>query len=137
MPAEVHGALTRLEPPTALFLSATFLFPCMTRYINTFTKHHAFSTNAASTKVGIEDRYAEQVMVMDSLDSIHECENGFGEPCWVQNPSLRATALDNSFMAHLWRAAFSSGQLSIPAVGQAFGSNLWSSAGEQLLGQQI
>jgi hypothetical protein len=43
----------------------------MIRCINTFTKHHAFNTTVFS-KVGAEDPYAEQVMVMDTLDSIHE-----------------------------------------------------------------
>ena len=44
----------------------------MIRCNNTFTKHHAFNTTVFSTKVGAEDPYAEQVMVMDILDSIHE-----------------------------------------------------------------
>ena len=44
----------------------------MIRCNNTFTKHHAFNTTVFSTKVGAEDPYAEQVMVMDTLDSIHE-----------------------------------------------------------------
>jgi hypothetical protein len=44
----------------------------MIRCINTFTKHHAFNTTVFSTKIGAEDPYAEQVMVMDTLDSIHE-----------------------------------------------------------------
>ena len=44
----------------------------MRRCVNTFTKPHAFKTNVFSTTVGIEDPYAELVMVVDTLDSIHE-----------------------------------------------------------------